>query len=105
MWSSGRRFDTVLTPKNKKIKYIKVVDILKNFYYICLSSLKGIIAPLDKLVKSSPFHGEDYEFESRTEYLTAPKALLAMHMTCNHDNLVRFRVGAQHYRSFTYCIT
>jgi hypothetical protein len=32
----------------------------------------------------------------------APKALLAMHMTCNHDNLVRFRVGAQHYRSLKY---
>ena len=28
-------------------------------------------------------------------YIKAPKALLAMRMTCNHDNLVRFRVGAQ----------
>jgi hypothetical protein len=26
---------------------------------------------------------------------TAPKALLAMRMTCNHDNSVRFWVGAQ----------
>jgi hypothetical protein len=29
------------------------------------------------------------------EKLKAPKALLAMRMTCNHDNSVRFWVGAQ----------
>ena len=29
---------------------------------------------------------------------TAPKALLAMRMTCNHDNSVRFWVGAQWVR-------
>jgi hypothetical protein len=36
---------------------------LKYWLYLCKTN-----APLDKLVKSSPFHGEDYGFEPRTEY-------------------------------------
>ena len=60
---------------------------LKYWLYLCETNVA-----LDKLVKSSSFHDEDYGFEPRTRYIQSLSSVgraLALHASCRRFNSYR----------------